>query len=46
MPATPTPGLQQHPLGDTAGTKALIEVLLAHRSVPADALLAAIARLA
>jgi transposase len=27
--------------GDTAGTKALIEVLLAHRSVPADALLAA-----
>ena len=28
-------------LGDTAGTKALIEVLLAHRSVPADALLGA-----
>lgn len=28
-------------LGDIAGTKALIEVLLAHRSVPADALLGA-----
>jgi hypothetical protein len=27
--------------GDTAGTKALIEVLLAHRSVPADAVLTA-----
>jgi hypothetical protein len=31
----------RRPLGDTTGTKALIEVLLAHRSVPADALLAA-----
>ncbi|MBW3615776.1 MAG: hypothetical protein KY439_10785 [Actinobacteria bacterium] len=30
----------RHRLGDAGGTRALVEVLLAHRSVPRDALLA------